>query len=49
MGRAGIERLVAQPEIDAEINALRALQAEFIDLNASSFFFASEELDQAPG
>ena len=43
---AEVTRLENQPPIAAKLEAIRALQVEFIDLQGSSFFFASEEFDQ---
>ena len=43
---AQLTELSERPEIDSAISRTRELQAEFIDVPTSSFFFASEELNQ---
>ncbi|MCG6967476.1 MAG: EthD domain-containing protein [Chromatiaceae bacterium] len=43
---AAIARQEDRPEIQERLAAIRAMQVQFMDLHASSFFFASEETDK---
>jgi hypothetical protein len=43
---AAIGAIENRPDIQQAIAAIRALQPEFMDLQGSSFFFASEEVDE---